>query len=252
MKYVVIFEVNIAAILKSLLYTHLFFTTLPLVFYLLFKQKNSKNKALRVIFFYILYCILNEGVSYLLQSIKSESIFYLLYTFTVLEYSFFCYFVYLIIPKTIIKKTVLFLWIGFIAFDIVDLIFVNKGNGFDSFAIGIECIIVLFLSISYLFSQLRSSNNLFIYSTFNFWVVITFLIYFSGTFFLYILAESMAKNVAFQKQYFIINISFNILKNILLSIAMTMKLNDTVNQQKSQIPDLDDDMFISENVNFRN
>ena len=40
------------------------------------------------------------------------------------------------------------------------------------------------------------------YSTFNFWVVITFLIYFSGTFFLYILAESMGKDVAFQKTIF--------------------------------------------------
>ena len=33
---------------------------------------------------------------------------------------------------------------------------------------------------------------------------------------------------------------------------MTMKLNDAVKQQKNQIPDLDDDLFIRENVNFRN
>jgi hypothetical protein len=62
----------------------------------------------------------------------------------------------------------------------------------------------------------------------------------------------MGKNVAFQKQYFIINISFNILKNILLCVAMTMKLNDSVKQQKNGIPDLDDDIFISEKTNFRN
>jgi hypothetical protein len=62
----------------------------------------------------------------------------------------------------------------------------------------------------------------------------------------------MGKNVAFQKQYFIINISFNILKNILLCVAMTMKLNDSVKPQKNGIPDLDDDIFISEKTNFRN
>ncbi len=200
----------------------------------------------------MLYCMGNEAMSYYLQSIQSESIIYLLYTFTVLEYSFFCYFIYLVIPQSFIKKSVLFFWGGFILFDLVDLIFLNKGKGFDSFAIGIECIIVLFLCISYLFFQLRKSNSFIIYSTFNFWVVITFFMYFSGTFFLYIFAESMAKNVAFQKQYFIINISFNILKNILLCVAMTMKLNDTAEQQKDRIPNLDEDIFISENINFRN
>jgi hypothetical protein len=61
----------------------------------------------------------------------------------------------------------------------------------------------------------------------------------------------MGKNIAFQRQYFIINISFNILKNILLCVAMTMKLNDSVKQQKNGIPDLDDDIFISEKTNFR-
>jgi len=144
------------------------------------------------------------------------------------------------------------LWLCFIIFYFIDLTFINKGQGFDSVAMGIECILVLFLCSSYLFLILRKSNNLFIYSTFEFWIVITFLIYFSGTFFLYILAESMRDNLAFRGQYFIINIAFNLLKNVLLSIALTKKLSDTVNQQKNTIPDLDDDLFISENVNFPN
>ena len=58
----------------------------------------------------------------------------------------------------------------------------------------------------------------------------------------------MHHSVSFQKQYFIINISFNILKNILLCIAMTMKLNDTVNQQKNVIPELDDELFFSQKI----
>ena len=221
------------------------------MFYLLFKR-NGKQKSLRVILLYICYCILNEAISYYLQTIKSESIIYLLYTFTILEYSFLCWFIYLIIQPSITKTILPYVWIGFIIFELVDLVFVNKGKGFDSFAIGIECIIVFYLCISYLFLELRRSNSLMLYSTFNFWIIITFLIYFSGTFFLYILAESMSKNVSFQKQYLVINTSFNILKNVLLSIAMTMKLSDTVNQQKKAIPDLDDDLFISENVNFPN
>lgn len=240
-------KLNVTAILKILLYTGIFSTTLPLVFYLLFKLK-SKQKSLRVIFFYIFYCIFNEGLNYYLQSIQSEKYIYLLYSFTIVEYSFFCSFIYVSVPKSIIKKAIPYLWGGFAAFELIDLIFINKGVGFDSFAIGIECIIVLFLCISYLFIQLRGSNSLTIYSTFDFWAVITFLIYFSGTFFLYILAQSMGRDVAFQRQYFIINIAFNILKNILLCIAMTMKLNHTVNQQKTVIPELDDELFFSQKI----
>jgi len=242
---------NITAILKYLLYTGIFSTTLPLVFYLLFK-KNSKEKSLRVILFYILYCIFNEALSFYLQSIHSETFLILLYSFTILEFSFFSLFIFVIIPDSVVKQIIPYLWLSFIIFYFIDLVFVNKGRGFDSIAMGIECILVLSMCISYLFLILRKSNNLFIYSTFEFWVVITFLIYFSGTFFLYILVESMKDNLAFRKQYFIINISFNLLKNLLLSIAMTMKLSNTVKQQKNTLPDLDDDFFISENVNFPN
>ncbi len=69
----------------------------------------------------------------------------------------------------------------------------------------------------------KRNYNLFVYSTSNFWIIITFLIYSSGTFFLYIMAENMMKTREFQIQYVIINSVFNILKNVLLSIAMLMK-----------------------------
>jgi len=176
---------------------------------------------------------------------------WLLYAFTIVEYSFFCYFIYIILPKKFIRKIVPFIWIAFVLLAIVDIIYIAAKKDFDSFASGIESIIILLLCISYLFSEIRGSNSLVIYSTFNFWVVIAFLIYFSGTFFLYLLANKMATDASFHRLYLIINISFNIIKNILLCVAMTMKLNDTVNQQKAVIPDLDDDLFIQSNTNYR-
>ncbi len=234
---------NITTILKTLLYTGIFSTLLPLVFCLLFKR-NSKQESLRVILFYILYCIVHEGMSFYLQSIRSENFKYLFYAFTIVEYSFFCYFIYLVISKNKIRKAIVFIWIGFLLFALIDLFYVNKGGGFDSFTSGIESIIILALCAYYLFSQIRGSNSLLIYSTFEFWVVITFLIYFSGTFFLYLMTDKMRENLNFQQLYFIINISFNILKNILLSIAMTMRLNNTIDKQSKTFPKLDDDLFI--------
>lgn len=184
-------------------------------------------------------------MSFYLQSIAhSPDILKLLNLFTVVEYTFFCYFIYLILPKGAIKKTVPFLWIAFILFAFIDYAFFSKTHEFDSFAIGIESIIVLLLCMAYLFSQIRGNSSLLIYSTFNFWAVIAFFIYFSGTFFLYLMTDKMRVSVSFQKMYFIINISFNILKNLLLCVAMTMKSNGLVKQQKKVIPDLGDDLFI--------
>lgn len=217
------------------------------MFFLLFKRK-SKEKTLRVVLFYILYCIVNEGMSFYLQSFGSPNTVYLFLLFTIVEYSFFCYFIYLILPKNLVKRSVPFVWIGFLLFAFIDYAFFSKAQEFDSIASGIESIIVLMLSIYFLFSQVKGANSLLIYSTFNFWAVIAFLIYFSGTFFLYLMTERMMHDVSFQKQYFVINISFNILKNLLLCVAMTMRVN-TVKQEKSVIPDLDDDFYIQNKIN---
>ncbi len=189
--------------------------------------------------------MINEAVSFYLQSIvHSPNILKLINLFTIVEYTFFCYFIYLIIPKGAIKKIVPFIWIGFILFAFIDYFLFSKTHEFDSIASGIEAIIVLVLCMAYHFSQVRGNNNLLIYSTFNFWAVIAFFIYFSGTFFLYLMTDKMRVSVSFQKMYFVINISFNILKNLLLCVAMTMISNGIVKEQKKLIPDLGDDLFI--------
>lgn len=55
------------------------------------------------------------------------------------------------------------------------------------------------------------------------------MIFLAGTFFLNIYVDSMISSKAFEKQYVLINSSFLILKNILLSIAMLMKHDELTN-----------------------
>lgn len=192
------------------------------MFFLLFK-KNNREKTLTVIFYYILFCILNEALGYYLNKIHFKNIFIVWAIFTVVEFSFFCLFYYYAIPSGWMKKTVLPIWSLFFVFSCIDFFLINQLNAFDSITSGVESIIIIILCIYYLAAQLKGTSNLFIYSTSNFWVIITFLIYLSGTFFLYIMAENMIHARAFQIQYSIINSVFNVLKNILLSIAMLMK-----------------------------
>lgn len=229
-----------------ILYLGILAPLLPLIFFFLFKI-NSHQRTLRVILFYIIYCIINEGLGYYLQRVQSSYFAFLLYSFTIIEFSFFCYFIYLILPKNFVKRLTPFLWILFIIFTVIDYVFYNKGREFDSFSIGVEAIIVISLCAYYLFSQVKGSNDLLIYSTFNFWVVITFLLYFSGTFFLYLFTDKMLMSPEFRKLYFIINISFNIFKNMLLCVAMTMKVEKSVNypaNKRDRFPDLGDDLLI--------
>ncbi len=218
---------NITAILKVILYIGIFSNLLPLVFFLLYKFR-SKEKELRVIFYFILYCIANESLSIYLR--HSPNLFILFSFYTVLEFSFFCLFYYYV--STRVKNFIFLIWIGFITIAAIDFFFVNKMGGFDSFTSGMEALLIIGLCIYYLFMQIKGSNSLHIYSTSNFWIIITFLIYVSGTFFLYIMTEMMVNNLSFKIQYIYINSSFNILKNVLLSIAMFMKSDEVKPQVK--------------------
>ena len=236
---------NWPAILNLITYASSCSTLLPLVFFLLFK-KNNNEKTLKVIFYYVLYCILNEILIYFLHCIGIKNDNILFATFTILEFSFFCLFYKYALPTRLVGKIIIPIWWLFTIFALGDFFLINKMNSFDSIASGIESIFIILLCIYYLVVQLKGVNNLFVYSTSNFWIIITFLIYLSGTFFLYIMAENMTKNRNFIFQYIIINSVFNILKNILLSVAMLMKPAPTENNQQKNV-EWDD--FLSHRLN---
>ncbi len=221
---------NITAILHYIRYIGSFSHLLPLVFFLLFKFK-TKEKSLRVIFYYIVYCVINESLGFYLHQIhKDDLVIFPFAFFTVAEFSFFCFFYYYVLPRNNPKKFIFPIWLCFIIFSLVDFFFMNRMQGFDSFTSGLQTIFIIGLCIYYLFIQIKGKTDLYIYSTSNFWIIITFLISLSGTFFLYILTETMINNQIFMNQYIIINSIFNLLKNVLLSIAMWMK-----SDQKSEL-----------------
>jgi uncharacterized Tic20 family protein len=76
-----------------------------------------------------------------------------------------------------------------------------------------------------------------IYSSINFWIIISFLIFLAGTFFLNIYADTMISSKSFKREYVIINSSFLILKNILLSVAMLMKPDNKTTTTNTIFPE---------------
>ncbi len=108
-------------------------------------------------------------------------------------------------------------------------IYVPEETSFSSLTAGVEAVLIISMCIFYFFDQLKRPDSILIYTSFNFWIIISFLIYLSGTFFLNIYADSMITSATFIKQYILINSSFAILKALLLGVAMLMKPEQTNN-----------------------
>jgi hypothetical protein len=170
------------------------------------------------------YCLLNNALSYYFFATNRLKEGYFVYAiFTIVELGCFLFFTKQIIKNKIIAKYLPHVLVIFSCFNLIDYFFIRKDKSLDSTTIGAEVIIIIALCLYYFYEQLRDVNTLLIYSTHEFWIIIGFLIYLSGNFFLYIYAENTLQNEDFQLQYQIINSAFNLLRNILFSVAMFMK-----------------------------
>jgi hypothetical protein len=111
-------------------------------------------------------------------------------------------------------------------------VFKWKSQNFDSIPSGIESILIISYCIFFLFEKIKEPDSLFLYNTPNFWIVVGLILYFAGTFFLYIYSQNNLGNPEYDKTYAFVNSSFSILKNVLFSIAFLVK------PQKTDKPDL--------------
>ena len=168
--------------------------------------------------YYIIYCILNDLASFILRNDHTALI--LLYDiFTVAELCFFAAYFYFINATPLIRKVLQIIVVVFIIFSFVDHFYITQEN----YSTGVQAVLILIMCIYYFYNQLKKPNSFLIYNSINFWIIIAFLIYMAGTFFLYVIAENMVADKQFTRMYGIINFSFNLFKNILLSIAMLMR-----------------------------
>lgn len=96
--------------------------------------------------------------------------------------------------------------------------FSPKFYGVDSFSIGVETILILVFSFYFLYERINDPNTLFIYNDYRFWIVLAFMIYLSGSFFIYLFANQIPRKDL--PQYWMFTDIFYTLKNILFSIGI--------------------------------
>lgn len=150
---------------------------------------------------------------------KHITLYLLFNLFNIVEYGLITYYIYRLVKNGAFKTVMIALSAAFIL--LAGFRMARSSNDtFDSLSLTLESIFLIIYSIYYLFEQMRSPDHLFFYSIPDFWIIVGVLLYFSGTFFINIYAQSMIKDESFQFQYQLINPAFYILKNVLFAVAM--------------------------------
>lgn len=193
---------------------------LPIVFFFLFLPRNRKER-LWVILFYVIVSFLTD-FSFEFFRPPDSLAFFIFSLFTVLEYSFFAAFIYTNFKKKIFKQVLLGISFLFYTFCAISY-FSEKGYYFDSLPASIESILVIIFCVFYFYEQINNPDVSFIYSSKKFWIVTAFLIYLSGTLFLFIYTSNLSKKE--QDFYWPINLVFNTLKNLLITLAFSLPIS---------------------------
>ncbi len=190
---------------------------LPIIFLLVFLKRNKEGMLL-VVFVYALISF-SVDVSYVL--VKSESYrFYAASCFTIIELTLFTIFLYLNIESAAIKRVLIFCSLAFFPFAIYSMIKITDPK-FDSVPASIECILIISYCILFFYEQLKTPEISFVYSSKRFWIIIAILLYLAATFILFVSTAYMTEEE--RKAYWAIALIANIIKNILLCVAFTMR-----------------------------
>lgn len=169
--------------------------------------------GIRLVFFYQLVIFFLGTVIYLN---RTSVVLYELYTLT--EAAAFIAFLFTHIINKAVRKAVFLIGILFIALSAVFIYFDYPVRMIDSVAIGIETIIILVFSFYFLYERTNDTETLYIYSTFQFWIVIGMILYLGGSLFIHVFASILSQEERIS--FWIVPNILSILKNIFFAIAI--------------------------------
>ena len=218
--------------LKIVTYSYLL---LPLCFILI--KGKFKHRILALLVLYgILFFGLLFSYGYLPQNFLNN---YFQGLYTLLEYSFFAYFFWFTIQSKGFRKIILLISILFGLYQFFYITSVNFTR-LDSISIGIETILV-FIYIFYFFYEFsKNTKDVFIYNHYGFWLAVGIMIYLGGSFFFYILINSLTDKEIdkFKNMTYVAEIIKNLLFTFSIFIYKKHPVNKPQNHSKN-IPNLD-------------
>jgi hypothetical protein len=198
--------------------------------------RNRKNTGFFLILTYLIASIVFDIVLTPVIGRYTNSVFNSYRIFTVIEFLLITAYLRFVIVNSKVRKFILVCSVFFVVYSVFDYLN-TKSDTFDSSPTGVSCLLILLFSIYFLFEKIRTPDSLFLYSTPNFWIVVSFIIFFSGTFFIYIFSKNNYNDPQFNRTFYTINSVFNIVKNLLVSVAFLIK-PEQLPPKKKPLPEL--------------
>lgn len=178
---------------------------------------KEKSRLVRIIGYYSLYCLFSDlvltwaSISFFSSETPAFRIF------TLLEYFFLTYLLVSEIENNRTFKIIKYISVIFVIVFILDWA-TSSFHNFDSIPTGLESLIILSTSIYLVYEKTLKTDTLVI--TPSTWVSFGFIIYFAGTFFLFILSQNNLNDENFYDTYGVIVSIFNTIKNLFLSLGV--------------------------------
>jgi hypothetical protein len=190
-----------------------FATLIPIFLFIQYWKQSYPSMGLRLVFFYQLVILL---LGTLIYFDRKSVLLYELYTLS--EAAAFFTFLFLQIINRAVRKAVFVIGLFFIIFIFLYGNYNKSASTIDSIPIGIETIIILVFSFYFLYEKTNDTETLYIYSTFQFWIVIGIALYLGGSLFVHIFASVLPQEEL--NRYWIVPNILSIVKNILFAIAI--------------------------------
>ena len=182
-----------------------------------------------MIFLYVLISLISD---FLLGVFKSHASS-IISAFAICEYAFFSAFFYLVIQNK--KFKALIVVVSALNLCLALFLFYSQKVNFDFWAALITAILIVIYSIFFFYEQVDSPQALIIYQSYIFWIVVGCIIYLSGTLFLFLYTSDVKDRQ--NSSLWIINVAFEIVKNVCFSIAFIIARNDNRNLATQDLDD---------------
>ena len=143
--------------------------------------------------------------------------------FTIVEYSIISLFIFKLIESNQFKNIIKLGSITFLLAAILD-IYTSSFTDFDSLPTGLESILILAYCLFFIYERITSTSFSFNGTV---WITTGFILFFSGTFFLFILSQNNFKDSSFILTYGYIVAIFSIIKNIFITIGIATETNSS-------------------------
>jgi len=157
--------------------------------------------------------------------------------YTLIEYFFFTTLIFQQLKLKWQRTVVIILSVGFFIFQVLNYLFATKKT-LDSVPIGIETILIFIFIFFFLYEQLRDVKGVPIYDNYFFWISIGLFIYLGGSFFIYLLADSLTPTEIVK--YWFFTYVVEIIKNSLFILAIFIySKNPNKTNSNQTLPNLD-------------